>query len=1143
MTRSASVSFDIPPAITVPPANQTVGAGSNATFKVTATGSAPLCYQWFCNNLPIFGATSNVLVLTNVSLALNQNLYSVTVQNVVGATNSGAILTVGDTVRPVVTNLNLTAGQSVSNGTFTVTGTASDVSGVASVWYQLGSGPWTLATTTNHWANWSALLTLQPGTNTLLIYAVDNNGHDFVYVADYQNNLIRKITPAGVTSTLAGDTNSLSSGYADGTGSTALFFNPTGTAVDGAGNIYVADYQNNLIRKITPAGVTTTLAGDTNDLILSNPNGGFADGSGGAAKFNLPSSVAVDGSGDVYVTDSGNNLIRKITPDGTVTTLAGDTNAFTAGFADGNGAAAWFNSPQAVAVDVFGNVYVADSGNNLIRKITPDGAVTTLAGDTNALSSGYADGIGNAALFNQPYGIAVDGSANVYVGDSGNNLIREITPAGVVTTLAGDTYDLTTGYFYNGGYLDGAAAVAQFYSPSGVAVDVLGNVFVADFGNNLVRKITSAGSVTTLAGDTVDLLSYLNNNGHSDGTGGTATFNGPAGVAVDGSGGNLSLTNSINIVYVVSAALKVSTNGVGSLNPNDNNALLQVGKNYSITATAVTGSGFMFTNWTGGTSLPLTFLTNGATVQFLMVSNLMLQANFVDTNRPALAITNVTAGLQVSNANFVVRGWATDNVAVASVYFQLNTTGWSNATSYNGTNWTAAVTLVPGTNTVAAYAVDTHGNFSPTNSVAFDYVVSALLTVGTNGVGSLSPNDNNALLQVGKNYSITATAVTGAGFMFTNWTGGTTLPLTFLTNGATVQFLMASNLMLQANFVDTNRPALAITNVTAGLQVSNANFVVRGWATDNVAVASVYYQLNTTGWSNATSYNGTNWTAAVTLVPGTNTIAAYAVDTNGNISPTNSLAFDYVVSALLTVSTNGVGSLSPNYNNNLLRVSNSYAITATPVTGSGFMFTNWTAGTTLPLTFLTNGATVQFLMVSNLMLQANFVDTNRPTITITAPPQGQHMSNALATVVGTASDNWRVTGVWYQLNSNVWNLVTATTNNYTNWTQTVTLLSGTNIFKAYALDPAGNYSITNSLSVVSSNTFRLQFALTNAPATSGGLSFDLLISPGLNGQIQFSTNLQNWSTLTNFVGTSNSITIFDPAITNSNRKFYRAVIP
>ena len=207
------------------------------------------------------------------------------------------------------------------------------------------------------------------------------------------------------------------------------------------------------------------------------------------------------------------------------------------------------------------------------------------------------------------------------------------------------------------------------------------------------------------------------------------------------------------------------------------------------------------------------------------------------------------------------------------------------------------------------------------------------------------------------------------------------------------------------------------------------------------------------------------------------------------------------------------------------------------------MFTNWTAGTTLPLTFLTNGATVQFLMVSNLMLQANFVDTNRPTITITAPPQGQHMSNALATVVGTASDNWRVTGVWYQLNSNVWNLVTATTNNYTNWTQTVTLLSGTNIFKAYALDPAGNYSITNSLSVVSSNTFRLQFALTNAPATSGGLSFDLLISPGLNGQIQFSTNLQNWSTLTNFVGTSNSITIFDPAITNSNRKFYRAVIP
>jgi len=452
-----------------------------------------------------------------------------------------------------------------------------------------------------------------------------------------------------------------------------------------------------------------------------------------------------------------------------------------------------------------------------------------------------------------------------------------------------------------------------------------------------------------------------------------------AAYAMDNSG-NRSPTNTVNLFYVVNAPLTVGTNGPGSITPKDNGSLLQIGRNYTLTATARAGSGFAFTNWTGGTSRPLTILTSRPTLVFAMASNLMLQANFVDTNRPVLKITNVVSGPLVSNANFVVQGTATDNVAVAGVFCQLNGTGWVNPTSFASPNWTDSLMLNPGTNQFQAYASDTSGNLSPTNTVNLFYVVNALLTVSTNGPGSITPNDNGSLLQIGRNYTLTATARAGSGFAFTNWTGGTNLPLSVLTNRPTLVFEMASNLMLQANFVDTNPPVLKITNVVSAMLISNANFVAQGTATDNVAVAGVSCQLNGMGWVNATSFAGRNWSDTLTLHPGTNQFQAYAVDTSGNLSPTNTVNLLYVVSALLTVSTNGPGSITPNDNGSLLQIGRNYTLTATARAGSGFAFTNWTGGTSLPLTILTNRPTLVFAMASNLMLQANFVSaTARPS--------------------------------------------------------------------------------------------------------------------------------------------------------------------
>jgi serine/threonine-protein kinase len=217
-----------------------------------------------------------------------------------------------------------------------------------------------------------------------------------------------------VVSTLAGGSEA---GYTDGPGDKAFFRTPANLAVDAAGIVYVADTNNHRIRLIRPDGTVGTLAGQLKPGMVS----GYADGPAAEAKFNSPRSVAVDGAGNVYVVDTGNQRIRAISPAGQqVTTLAGGPQP---GYKDGQGAEARFSYPSDLAVDAAGNLYVADTANHCIRKITPDGTVTTLAGTGAA---GYADGPLAEAQFRAPEGIAVDGAGNVYVADTGNQRIREI---------------------------------------------------------------------------------------------------------------------------------------------------------------------------------------------------------------------------------------------------------------------------------------------------------------------------------------------------------------------------------------------------------------------------------------------------------------------------------------------------------------------------------------------------------------------------------------------------------------------------------------------------------------------------------------------------------------------------------------------
>lgn len=558
------------PAISAQPLNVTATAGASVTFSVTANGDAPLSYQWQRNGADLAGATGAQYVLKAAQIADSGSKWSVVVRN-----NAGSVTSAQATL--TVTGTTLLAGSLLANS-FNggqLVGIAQDGSGNT---YVLDRALSTALYKVNA-QGVVTLLPLSPRDSDAALYQPTTMTRDSAgnfYVADTTCR-VRKISPTGEISVLAG--NPTQCGHDDGKGSAATLGFTSAIAVDSANNVFIADQQA-IIRKITPDGVVTTVAGSPSKY-------GTIDGIGNAARFGGMSSMAIDGAGNVYVTDSGVTgtapSVRKVTPGGVVTTLAGGVGY---GAEDGQHAAASFSDLKGLTVDAAGNLYVGDQGNHSIRKVTPDGVVTTFAGrsttqfppDTNPTDGpvatatfrqlvamtmdsagniflaesyaglqynalrkisangivstiagshagrGAADGAGSAASFFRPRGLAVDASGKVWVADTDNQLIRQISASGTVTTLAG-----ATGYALLTDPGDGKGTLARFFQPTAIVVDSHGTAFVADAVHNTIRKVLDDGTVTTLAGK-------AGGYGAVDGTGSSAIFAGLSSLTIDRTG-------------------------------------------------------------------------------------------------------------------------------------------------------------------------------------------------------------------------------------------------------------------------------------------------------------------------------------------------------------------------------------------------------------------------------------------------------------------------------------------------------------------------------------------------------------------------------------------------------------------------------
>ena len=712
--------------------------------------------------------------------------------------------------------------------------------------------------------------------------AVDAGGN--LYIVDYNNSRIRKVTAAtGFISTVAGNGSTVYSGDS-GFASAATMYNPQGVALDAAGNLYVADKNNQRIRKVSAAtGAITTVAG--------NGSAGSAGDLGQATQANLnsPQGVALDGAGNLYIADTYNCRIRKVDNSGQISTVAGSYCSF-----GGDGAlatAAYLSYPQGVALDAGGNLYIADSSNNRIRKVAGSGIITTVAG--NGLAGLAGDGAQAAAgKLNNPTSVALDSSGNLYIADNGNQRIRKVSAAGTLSTLAGSG---NAGFFGDGG----AAASANLFNPTGVSLDGSGNLFIADSGNNRVRRVDAvSGVITTMAGSVSQGFSG------DGGAANLAELNAPQGVAVDGNGNLFIADTGNNRVREVGESFLFSV----TLNPGPHGSIVgptqanygsmpsysfQPATGYHVSAASVNGqalgavSSYHYSSWiTSSQTLAASFAINSYTLNFAAGPNGSITGAASQTVVHGGSATAVNAQ---PNAGYHLVNWtdASSNVlGTNSTLTLVNVTGSLNVTANFAINsFTITTSAAAGGAISASQTVNQGGNSAPvTVTPNLGYHIATVL------VDSVSQAVNNQ-----KSYSVTFSAV-------------------------------AANHSVSASFATDTGPKVAVTLTGVNGGSGTVNSIPAGIACGS-GTCSAYYASGTAVTLVATPDSNSlfsGWSGACSATSGNCVL-------NVNADQTVGASFSYVAPAR--------NNATPRVYFNQLQVAYDAAVTGSTIQARDFIFT------------------------------------------------------------------------------------------------------------------------------------------------------------------------------------------------------------
>ena len=565
-------------------------------------------------------------------------------------------------------------------------------------------------------------------------------------------------------------------GYMDGAGTNTLFNQPTGIAVDNAGNLYIADGLNYVVRKITASGTTTTIAGQ-------GQISGSYDGIGTLALFGQLNGIAIDSSGNLYVTDGTYNTVRKLTlSNGNYTTTT--VVAKTAGL----------NNPNGIAVDSSGNIFIADTNNFVVRKVTASGTMTTLAGTVGKV--GITDGSTAAALFGSPFGIALDSNGNLYVTDTSASTLRKITQAGTVTTIGG--------YAGAPGLVDGALSplVGQFSHLAAIASDSAGNCYISD-GNNgsYIRQISASGVVSTLAGN--------NSPGGNDGTGSSATFQNVKGITLDGLGN----------VYVVNSGTSTIRKGYSAtaltIITQPTNTSASVGFSAQLRVLA-SGSGNLNYQWYfNGSALTNSNAITGATSNTLNIAS--FNANEVGTYYVVVAngSTSVTSQSVSVVIPISITSQPTSQAVISGNKATFSVTATGTAPTYQ---WYYNGTALPSA-TLSTYTV---ANAQTANLGSYSVIISntaSSVTSQTVGLSLLNPTistqPQSATASLGSSVTLSVTT-TGLGISYQWYLNGTALP------SATSASLVLTN--LQAT--NAGNYSVTVTNIYGSVTSSIATLVV-----------------------------------------------------------------------------------------------------------------------------------------------------------------------------------------------------------------------------------------------------------------------------------------------------------------------------